>query len=62
MNKENNCCSSARNVIKGITCEVVTCKYHEGNGNCTAGHIKVGPNQAEAKRETLCTTFENRTE
>ena len=63
MNNEKNCCgNSSKNVIKGITCDVVTCQYHTGEGNCTAGHIKVGPHQAEVSRETLCTTFKNRTE
>ncbi len=62
MNNEKNCCGNTKNVIKGITCDVVTCQYHTGEGHCTAGHIKVGPNQAEVSRETLCTTFKNRTE
>lgn len=62
MNNEKNCCGNAKNVIKGITCDVVTCQYHTGEGHCTAGHIKVGPSQAEVSRETLCTTFKNRTE
>ena len=62
MNNERNCCANSKNVIKGITCDVVTCQYHTGEGHCTAGHIKVGPNQAEVSRETLCTTFKNRTE
>lgn len=62
MNNERNCCNNSKNVIKGITCDVVTCQYHTGDGNCTAGHIKVGPNQANVSRETLCTTFKNRTE
>ena len=62
MNNEKSCCGNSKNVIKGITCDVVTCQYHTGEGNCAAGHIKVGPNQAEVSRETLCTTFKNRTE
>ncbi len=62
MNNEKSCCGNAKSVIKGITCDVVTCQYHTGEGHCTAGHIKVGPSQAEVSRETLCTTFKNRTE
>ena len=62
MNNEKKSCGSPKNVIQGITCDVVTCQYHHGNGQCCAGHIKVGPNQAEVSRETLCTTFKNRTE
>lgn len=62
MNNDKNCCTSNKGIIPGITCDVVTCKYHHGEGQCCAGHIKVGPNQAEVSRETLCTTFKNRTE
>ena len=62
MNGEKKGCSSSKNVIKGITCDVINCEYHQGNGNCCAGHIKVGPNQAETSTETLCATFKNRTE
>lgn len=58
MDNEKNCCG--KNVIKGITCDVHNCKYHEGFDKCTAGHIKVGPYGAEESRETLCATFENR--
>ena len=42
MNNEKSCCGNAKNVIKGITCDVITCQYHTGDGHCTAGHIKVG--------------------
>lgn len=63
MNNEKSFCGNKNNnVIKGITCDVITCAYHEGDGKCCAGHIKVGPNQAHVDRETLCTTFKNRTE
>ncbi len=62
MNNERNCGCTSKGVIKGITCDVHNCVYHEDNGHCTAGHIKVGPTEAEASRETLCTTFKNRTE
>lgn len=62
MNGEKKCCATPKNVIKGITCDVVNCEYHHGDGNCCAGHIKVGPNKAEASRETLCATFRSKTE
>ena len=26
--------------IKGISCEVKNCKYHDGSDCCTAGHIQ----------------------
>ena len=28
--------------IKGISCEVKNCKYHDDSNNCHAGHIRVG--------------------
>ena len=62
MNNDKKSCGTNPNVIKGITCDVVTCEYHHAGGQCCAGHIKVGPSQAEVSRETLCTTFKNRTE
>ena len=62
MNNDKKSCGTNSNVIKGITCDVVTCEYHHGQGQCCAGHIKVGTSQAEASRETLCTTFKNRME
>ncbi len=62
MNNEKKCCGSPKKVIPGITCEVANCQYHESDGHCTAGHIKVGPHAAHASTETLCTTFRNKTE
>jgi hypothetical protein len=62
MNNEKKSCCNQGNVIEGISCDVRTCAYHMGSDKCAAGHIKVGPNQAEVSRETLCTTFKNRTE
>ena len=62
MNNDKRCCASNQNVIKGITCDVVNCQYHQGEGQCCAGHIKVGPSKAEANRDTLCATFKNRAE
>jgi hypothetical protein len=62
MNNERNCCNNNKNVIKGITCDVTNCAYNQADGKCCAGHIKVGPEQAHASRETLCTTFKNKME
>ena len=62
MNNEKKCCGSPKKAIPGITCEVVSCQYNEGQGTCTAGHIKVGPHAAHESRETLCATFKNKTE
>ena len=40
--------------IKGISCEVKNCKYHDGSDCCTAGHIQVGTQNAN----TACETFQ----
>lgn len=46
------------NEIKGISCEVKNCKYHDSADNCNAGHIKVGNQSATSKADTKCETFE----
>lgn len=46
------------NEIKGISCEVKNCKYHDVTNACTAGHIKVGNTTAKKVSETACETFE----
>lgn len=62
MNNERNCGCGAKGVIRGITCDVTNCAYHESDNRCCAGHIKVGTDRAQASGETLCTTFKSRTE
>ncbi len=47
--------------IKGIKCEVQNCHYHDGECYCTADCISVGPRQAECSGETLCVTFQPKT-
>lgn len=44
--------------IKGISCEVKNCKYHDMSDRCTAGHIKVGDTSATSVSDTACETFE----
>lgn len=44
--------------IKGISCEVKNCKYHDRSNNCRAGHIVVGNQSATSKTDTACETFE----
>ena len=46
------------NEIKGISCEVKNCKYHDMANHCTAGHIKVGNTSATSVADTACETFE----
>jgi len=43
--------------IKGIACSVENCHYHDGDTQCIAGKIAVGPSSATACRDTLCATF-----
>ena len=38
--------------IKGISCEVKNCKYHDGSDCCTAGHIQVGTQNAKTSTDT----------
>lgn len=59
-NNEGKCCG--KNVIKGISCDVRNCEYHDGECYCTAGHIKVGPSSASSSGETLCATFKTKAE
>lgn len=44
--------------IKGIMCEVKSCKYHDASNNCHAGQIKVGNQTAKSMTDTACETFE----
>jgi hypothetical protein len=44
--------------IKGVSCEVTNCIYHDKTNNCNAGHIKVGNPRALHESETKCETFE----
>ena len=46
------------NEIKGISCEVKNCIFHDTGDCCTAGQIKVGNPQAMHESETKCETFE----
>lgn len=44
--------------IKGISCEVRNCVFHDKDNNCLAGSIKVGNPNAISENETKCETFE----
>lgn len=46
------------NEIKGISCEVKNCKYHDKSNNCHAGHIVVSSMSATSIDDTACETFE----
>lgn len=43
--------------IKGISCEVKNCMYHDKSDCCTAGHITVGCSSATKNADTKCETF-----
>ena len=45
--------------IKGISCEVKNCIYHDKSDCCNAGHIVVGEHHAEKCEDTVCKTFES---
>ncbi len=44
--------------IKGISCEVKNCKFHDMSNNCHAGQIRVGDRSATSVSDTACETFE----
>lgn len=46
--------------IKGISCNVKNCVYHDCDTHCTAHEIAVGPSSATSSSETLCATFKEK--
>lgn len=48
--------------IKGISCAVKNCQYHDGDCKCKAGSVAVGPANACCSAETVCATFRRREE
>lgn len=47
--------------IKGVSCDVTSCAYHDGDNYCTAERISVGPGYATACADTVCATFKPKT-
>lgn len=47
----------AQKPIKGISCAVKSCQYHNGDCQCFAGSVAVGPSNACCSSETVCATF-----
>lgn len=43
--------------IRGITCDVVNCVYHDGDNYCTAERVAIGPSYATMCADTVCATF-----
>ena len=46
--------------IKGISCSVKNCAYHDGDSYCTAKQISVGPVSATSCADTVCATFKQK--
>ncbi len=46
--------------IKGISCDVRNCVYHDGDSDCTAERIAVGPSYATSCTDTVCATFKQK--
>ncbi len=44
-------------MIYGVTCDVVSCKYHGHDDRCFADKISVESPNALRKAETFCGTF-----
>ena len=55
-----NVCSTNKDHIKGIKCDVKNCVYHDCDTYCTAGQIAVGPSFATSSSDTVCATFKER--
>lgn len=45
------------NYIRGISCDVKSCVYHDSETHCTANSIVVGPTFAASSNDTVCATF-----
>ncbi len=56
MNHEKNECCKEK-CLKGVSCDVKNCMYHDGDCKCTAKQISVGPGFASSSADTLCATF-----
>ncbi len=54
---ETNCECNPKNHIKGIVCDVSHCAFHDGEHECYAGQICVGPKDATTSKNTVCATF-----
>lgn len=57
--KKSSSCEGDKH-IKGISCDVKNCAYHNGEHQCFAGNIYVGPCEADCSANTSCVTFKPR--
>ena len=53
---ENMKCENGK-CNKGVHCDVKNCHYHQGQNQCTASCISVGPSGATSSTATNCATF-----
>ncbi len=49
--------SRKSDVLYGVSCDVVNCKYHGHDNRCFADSIIVESPSAQKKAETFCGTF-----
>lgn len=52
--------SKSNDVLYGVDCDVVNCKYHGHDNRCFASCINVEAHDAAKKTETFCGTFSPR--
>lgn len=57
MNTSNSGTNASTHPIQGVQCDVTNCHYNMHNHICTAGTIKVGPQNATCSADTICATF-----
>ena len=43
--------------LRGVSCDVKSCAFHDGESFCTAPRIAVGPTSALRAAETACATY-----
>ena len=43
--------------LAGVMCDAKQCAYHDGESNCSAPRISIGPGYASRAGETVCATF-----
>ncbi|MBE6708130.1 MAG: DUF1540 domain-containing protein [Ruminococcaceae bacterium] len=46
--------------LRGVSCDVMSCVYHDGESFCTASHITVGPTSALSAPQTACATYKRK--
>lgn len=56
-NKKNKSECQSGKCNKGVHCDVKNCLYHEGQNQCMATCISVGPSSATSSMGTNCATF-----